>query len=106
MGAIALDPGTPPEQHLEQLRVMIEQGLVALLDLALGSDDPAEVARCLAAVRDFRQDVGTVYADVAPKHRAEYEALRIDERVHDNDGRSRWDIWDDGGLERPGGDEW
>lgn len=32
---------------------------------------------------------------------AEYEAARIDPTTD----RDRWDVWDDGGLERPGEDE-
>lgn len=32
---------------------------------------------------------------------AEYEAARMDPTTD----RDRWDVWDDGGLERPGGDE-
>lgn len=33
----------------------------------------------------------------------EYEAARLDPTTD----RERWDVWDDGGLERPGGDdEW
>lgn len=34
---------------------------------------------------------------------AEYEAVRIDPTTD----RDQWDVWDDGGLEQPGGgDEW
>lgn len=32
---------------------------------------------------------------------ADYEAARIDPTTD----RDRWDVWDDGGLERPGEDE-
>lgn len=32
---------------------------------------------------------------------AEFEAARIDPTTE----RDRWDVWDDGGLERPGEDE-
>ena len=35
------------------------------------------------------------------RRRAEYEAARIDPTTD----RDRWDVWDDGGLERPGEDE-
>lgn len=35
-------------------------------------------------------------------HRAEYEAVRMDPTTD----RDRWDVWDDGGLEAPGEDEW
>ena len=37
---------------------------------------------------------------MAARSAAEYEAARI----HDPE-RARWDAWDDGGLERPGEDE-
>lgn len=33
---------------------------------------------------------------------AEREAVRLDPTTD----RDRWDVWDDGGLEAPGGDEW
>lgn len=41
------------------------------------------------------------HRDVAP-HTFEYEAARMDPTTD----RDRWDVWDDGGLERPGEDEW
>lgn len=37
-----------------------------------------------------------------PLRTAEYEAVRLDP----TSDRHRWDVWDDGGLEAPGGDEW
>ena len=37
----------------------------------------------------------------APPAVGEYEAARIDPTTD----RDRWDVWDDGGLERPGEDE-
>lgn len=36
-----------------------------------------------------------------PRRTAEYEALRVA-----RDPRAGWDVWDDGGLEAPGEDEW
>lgn len=37
-----------------------------------------------------------------PTRSADYEAARLDPTTD----RDRWDVWDDGGLEGPGGDEW
>ena len=52
------------EPTVDDLREGVGFALVALLDHAQGSDDPHEVARCLAALRDAKADAATVYADV------------------------------------------
>ncbi len=49
---------------IDLARRTIGEGLTQLVDEAIGSDDPAEVARALAALRDLKADAATVFADV------------------------------------------
>jgi hypothetical protein len=53
-----------PPPTLDDHRQTIANGLRATMELALESDDPATVARCLASLRDFRQDAATIMHDI------------------------------------------
>lgn len=56
---------------------------------------------CFRTVTDFHRC--WLHTIPEPTHSAEYEAVRLDPTTD----RDRWDVWDDGGLEQPGGnDEW
>lgn len=81
----------------ETFALRVGAALLSLQRYAEGSDDPSEVARCLALLRDLKDDIAMVYPDVErhllacmSDRQVTVEGLGVVE-THKRTKRTKWD---------------